>query len=151
MVVEIVIGILLLAIAVFVSFRILGSIAMGVLLIGLTLIASYLILGSLPDFKSIPILGQFIPKTGKFLDVFHKMDIFVDRDAQNNLLITVVNTGRYDLSEFKVFVDGQAVSVLNSPKDVLESGKATVIQVDWNKDFSEILVQSKEVSVGYKK
>lgn len=150
MVVEIIIGMLLLVIVAFVSFRVLGSIVMGVFLIGLTLFASYLILGSLPDFKSIPIVGQFIPKTGKFLDVYN-MDVFVDRDVQNNLLITVVNKGRLDLSEFKVYVDGQIVDILNSPKSVLESGESMIIQVDWNKDFSEILVQSKEINVSYKK
>ena len=62
MVLELIFGFLILAIAVFIAVRILGNVAIGVTLIALVLLASYLLLGSFPSLKTIPVLGSYIPK-----------------------------------------------------------------------------------------
>lgn len=155
----IIIGIILLAIAVYIGVKILKNIIIGFVLICLVILASFLIFGSIPNLRDIPIIGQYLPKIptspGEVVvsikNILYNLEILnVNRDSQNNLLITVVNTGKLEVSGFNVSVDNQTVRIINSPKDPLKSGESTIIQTDWNKGFSEILVQTKQVNATYK-
>lgn len=158
MVIPAIVGIILLAIIVYVVLKILKNLVLAFVLIALVFIASFFIFGSLPDLKTIPYIGQFIPKlpstTGEAIavikNVFYSVEILsTSRDSQNDLLVTVANTGKLDASNFKIFVDGQQVSIINDPTDPLKSGKTTVIQTDWNKDFSYLLVQTKNANATF--
>ncbi|MDI6798664.1 MAG: hypothetical protein QMD12_01540 [Candidatus Aenigmarchaeota archaeon] len=163
--IPIIIGIILLIIAVYFGFKILKNIIIGAILIGLVILASFLIFGSIPDLRGIPIIGGLfqtigglfpsMPTTaGEILvgirNIIYNIEILgVNRDAHNNLLVTVVNTGKLEVSELRVFVDNQTVRTINLPKDPLKSGEVTIIQTDWNRSFTEVLVQTKQVNATY--
>ena len=167
MVVPFIIGIILLIIVVYISLKVLQNVVVGVVLIALVLFASYLIFGSIPSLKDIPIIGSYLegfiskyfpPKipssTGEIIaivkNVLYKIEILsVERDSNSNLLITVVNTGKLEVSGFKVFVDGKEAKILNEPKDPLKSKEVTVLQVDWKANYSKILVKTLQASVNY--
>jgi hypothetical protein len=155
--INLIIGAILLVVAVFLVTRIFKSIIEGLILIAIVILACYFIFGSLPNLGNIPLIGgliqKFIPKFPSSLEevivkikgVAYSLDILgVSRDSENNLLITITNTGKLDLSEFKVYVDNKKVEILNEPKELLKSGKTLVLQVDWKEDFSKIEVQTKE-------
>jgi hypothetical protein len=152
-------GILILLTAVYIGIKILKNIIVGVILIALVLIASFLIFGSLPNLREIPFIGQFLPSISTPQDIIlaiknilYNIEIVdVSRDSQNNLLIAIANTGKLEVSQIKVFVDNQTVSIINSPKDPLKSGEITLIQTNWNQSFSEILIQTKQVNATYRK
>ena len=159
MVISIIIGILILAIVVYTMFKIVKNLIVGLILIFFALIAGYLILGSIPSPRSIPIIGPLLPQVPSSSDIFtYIKSIFrnvqvadVDRDADNNLLIVVVNAGKLQISNFTVYVDNSTTNIINKPRDPLESGQITVIQTDWKKDFKEILVQTSNVNATYSK
>jgi hypothetical protein len=160
MVLPLIFGLMILAIVIYIALRVLGNVVMGLALIALVFIASYLILGYGPDLQAIPFIGQYLPKlpstTGEAIavirDVFYSIAILdVSRDSGGNLLITVANTGKLSVSGFKVFVDGQAAGITNTPKDPLKSKEVTVIQLDWNKDYSDIVVHTDKTLARYKK
>jgi hypothetical protein len=155
--INLIIGVVLLIFAIFLVIRIFKSIIEGIILIAMVVLACYFIFGSLPSIGNIPFIGgliqKFIPKFPtsieevivKIKGVAYSLDILsVSRDSENNLLITVINTGKLDLSEFKVYVDNKRVEILNEQKQPLKSGKALVLQVNWKEDFSKIEVQTKE-------
>jgi len=159
MVLPLIFGIIILVIVAFVALRMLENVVLGAVLIGLTLFASYLILGSWPDLRALPIVGRFIPElpssTGEFItiikNIFYSIDIVtVTRDTSGNLLIAVANTGRLSVSGLKVLVNGQEVEITNSPKDPLNSGESTIIETNWNKEFKEVTVKTKEASSTFK-
>jgi hypothetical protein len=158
MVLQLIFGLIILAIAVFIFLRTLGNILTGVILIALVFIASYFIIGSLPNLQSIPVIGQYLPKiptsAGEAIayikDIFYNIDILgTSRDSNNNLLVTVANTGRLDVSNITVIVDSQQAGILNNPKDPLKSKEVTVIQTNWNKDFQQLVVKTNQATVTY--
>jgi len=158
MVIGIIIGIVLLAIVIFVAIKIVKDVVIGIVLIGLVLLASFLILGSIPSLRSIPIIGPAIPKVPTSLTellsiikrIFYEIKILdVSRDSESRVLITIKNTGRFKVSNFSVFVDGKMAKIINKPKDPLSSGEITTLQTDWKKDFTEILIKSSRVDAIY--
>ncbi len=160
MVVPIIIGLILLAVIVFTVIRVVRDVFLGLVLIGLTLLAAFLILGFVPSIRSIPIIGPLLPEiptslTGAIewiMRFFHNLEIInVSRDAESNLLITISNIGRLQLSDLKVHVDNKTTKILNKPKDPLEPGETTTIQTDWDEDFKGILIQTSRVNVTYSK
>jgi len=159
MVIPIIIGVLILAIIVYTMIKIVKNVIVGLILIFFTLIAGYLILGSLPNLRSIPIIGPLFPEIPSSFDVvnyikkiFQNVEIAdVSRDAENNLLITVVNAGKLQVSNFTIYVDDNKINIINKPKDPLKSGQITVIQTEWNKDFTKILLQTSSVNATYSK
>ena len=158
MVLELIFAIIILLIVFFISVRVVGSITFGIVLIGLVFIASFIIVGSFPNLKSLPLVGglfSFLPSNTTdaiaiIKDVFFSIDIVgTTRDADNNLLVTVANTGKFDVSGFKVFVDNTTVSILNKPKDPLKSREITTIQTDWKVPFTSILVTTKDTKTAF--
>ena len=158
MVISIIIGIIILAIVIFVVIRIVKNLLIGVALIALILIASFLILGSIPSLRSIPMIGPRLPEFPSTLGevvsiikkIFYEIKILdVSRDSNNQILLTIKNTGRLKASNFSVFVDNKTTKIINKPKDPLDSDEITTLQTDWKKDFSEILVQSLKVNATY--
>jgi hypothetical protein len=127
MVISIIIGILILAIIVYTMFKIVKNLIVGLILIFFALIAGYLIFGSLPSLRSIPIIGPLLPQVPSSSDVFtYIKKIFrnvqvadVDRDADNNLLIVIVNAGKLQVSNFTVYVDNSTTNIINKPRDPL--------------------------------
>jgi len=160
MVIGIIIGIIILAIVIFVAMKIVKNIIIGIVLIGLVLLASFLILGSIPSLKSVPIIGPALPRVPTSLTevislikrIFYEIKILdVSRDSENQVLITIKNTGKFNLSNFSVFIDSKKTNIINKPKDPLNSGEITTLQTDWKNNFSEILVQTLRVNATYKK
>ena len=160
MVLPIVIGIIILVIVIFTIIKIAQNLIVGVALIALTLVAAYLIIGYLPTFKNIPIIGPYIPEiptsfTGLITWVkryFQNIEISeISKDAKNNLLITIENTGKFEVSNISIYVDNKSVDIINKPKDPLKPGEVTSIQTDWNKDFHEIIIQTPKLNASYSK
>ena len=160
MVLPIIIGIIILAIVIYVVIKTAQNLIIGVVLIALTLVAAYLILGYLPSLKTIPIIGPYIPEiptsfTGLITWIkryFQSIEINeISKDAKNNLLVTITNTGKIQVSDLKVFVDNKSVNIINKPKDPLKSGEVTSIQTDWDEDFHEIIIQTSKFNVSYSK
>lgn len=159
MVVSIIIGILILAVIVYTMIKIVKSLAIGLILIFFALIAGHLILGSMPSLRSIPIIGPLFPQNPSSFDIvnyikriFQNIEVSeVSRDSNNNLLITVSNPGKMQISNFTVYVDENKVNIINKPRDPLKSGQTTAIQTDWNKDFTKIIVQTSKLNVTYSK
>lgn len=155
-----IIGLIILIIVVFTAIRLVKNVLVGVVLVALTLLGAYLLLGFVPSIRSIPMIGPLLPKVPTSLmgmiswimKFFQNIDIIeVSRDSKNKLLITVENNGRLDVSNFTVYVDDNKVSIINKPKDPLKSGEITIIQANWQKDFSNILVQTSRINATYSK
>jgi len=147
-------GLVIFAIVLVVVFKILKEILVGLVLVLLVVVASTLVLGYF-DASSIPFIGSWIPKFSNtsivviVKNMLYKMEILsVARDADNNLLISVTNTGTLGLSGFNVTVDGNAVGIKNKVLP-LKSGQTTILQTDWNKDFTKIQVKTQDASTTY--
>src|SRR2546422_62990 len=141
MVVPAIIGVMLLAIVGYISFKVLQNIFLGLVLIAITFIATLLIFGSFPSLRSVPVIGGVFPEipgnVGDFIvavrNIFYHEDILgVSRDSNNNLLIVVINSGKLSLSNFTVSIDNHTVPLLNKIDNPLASGKTTVFQVSWS-------------------
>ena len=147
-------------IVVFTAIRLVKNVLVGVALVALTLLGAYLLLGFVPSIRSIPMIGPLLPKVPTSLmgmiswimKFLQNIDIIeVSRDSKNKLLITVENTGKLEVSNFTVYVDDNKVSIINKPKDPLKSGEITIIQANWQKDFSNILIQTSRINATYSK
>lgn len=154
---EIIFGIIILGIAVYIALRVVGNIAIGIILIGLVLLASYLLIGGFPNLQNIPIIGHYLPKmpgtTGEAIamvkNALYSIKILsTGRDSQNDLLITLGNTGKLELSNFTIFVDNEKVNIINK-QGSLKSGDVTVIQVDWKEIFNNISVYAGNTNTTY--
>ena len=153
MVIPIIVGIILFVVAIYIGFKIIKNILMGFVFIVLIVLACFLIFGS------IPFIGNFfsrIPTTPEGIiiaikNIFYSIDVLgVERDSENNLLVAVGNIGKLEVSNITIFVDNQTTNIKNTPKDPLKSGEITIIQTNWNTNFSEIVVQSNHVNATYK-
>jgi hypothetical protein len=160
MVFSVIIGILILAVVIFVVIRIVKNIVIGIALIGLILLASFLILGSFPNLRTIPIIGPRLPRVPSSLGevisiikkIFYEIKILdVSRDSKNQILITVKNTGKLKASNFSIFIDNKKTEIINDFKDFLNPNEMATIQTNWKSDFSEILVQSLKVNATFRK
>jgi len=159
MVISAIIGIIILAIVIFFAIKIIKNVLIGLALICLILLASFLILGSIPNLRSIPIIGPRLPRVPSSLGgvisiikkIFYEIEILdVSRDSRNQILITIKNTGRMELSNFSVIIDNKKTEIINRPKDPLEPGEMTTIQTSWKEDYNEILVQTPKVNATVK-
>jgi len=154
MVLPLIFGIIILAILVYIGMRIFKTLVIGILLIVLVFIDSFLIFGSFPDLQAIPFIGRYLPKLpssvgdafSSIRKFFFNLEIVDVSRSGENLLITVANTGKLSLSNFKVFIDGEYTTIINKPKDPLKSGELTVLQVGWNGNFNKILVQTDQAN-----
>jgi len=148
-------GIALLVVAVYIIFRVIGNIALGALLLLIVFLASYLLVGSFPKLGDIPVIGNFIPTTGKAIatikDFAYSMDIIGDStSSNNNLLITVANTGQLEVSNFTAYVDNQKVDILNN-KDFLKSSDVVVFELNWKEEFKLVSIKSDQTEAVYEK
>jgi len=155
MVLEFFFGIALLVIVAYVIFRVIGNVALGTILVLIVFLASYLLLGSFPRLSDMPIIGKFIPTTGKTIavikDLAYSMDIIgVSTNSDGNLLVTIVNTGQLELSNFTAYVDGQQVEILNN-KGSLKSGNVIVFELNRKDDFERIVIRSSQTEAIYGK
>ncbi|MBI2545286.1 MAG: hypothetical protein HYW22_01645 [Candidatus Aenigmarchaeota archaeon] len=153
MVIELLFGIALLAVVAYTIFRVIGSVAIGVALVAAVFIASYLLTGALPELGTVPLVGNFLPKTGQAIAVIHNTVysseiLSVAKSSNGNLLVTFVNTGQLHLSNFTAYVDGKPVDILNK-KDSIKSGEITVFELDWKQPFENIIITSDQTRAVY--
>ena len=158
MVIPVIIGILILGIIIYTMLKIVKNVVVGIILIFFALVAGYLILGSIPNPRSIPLIGPLFPEIPSeplsiisyVKKIFRNIEIAdVSRDDENNLLITVVNAGKLQVSNFTIYVDDKKTNIINKPKDPLKPGQITIIQTDWSEDFTKILVQTPNINATY--
>jgi hypothetical protein len=160
MAISVIIGILILGVIIYTMLKIVKNVVVGIVLIFFALVAGYLILGSIPSPRSIPVIGPLFPEIPSeplsiisyVKKIFRNIEIAdVSRDDENNLLITVVNAGKLQVSNFTVYVDDKKTNIINKPEDPLKPSQITVIQTDWAKDFMKILVQTSNINATYSK
>ena len=153
-----VISLIILIVVVFTVMRVVKNVLTGAILIGAILLVAYLILGFVPSVRTIPVIGPVLPQVptslvgmiSRVMRFLWNMEILeVSRDSGNNLLITIENTGNFELSNFTVYVDDIEVSIINKPKDPLDSEEITTIQTDWEKEFSVVLIQTSRVNATF--
>jgi hypothetical protein len=158
MAISVIIGILILGVIIYTMLKIVKNVVVGIVLIFFALVAGYLILGSIPSPRSIPVIGSLFPEIPSeplsiisyVKKIFRNIEIAdVSRDDENNLLITVVNAGKLQVSNFTVYVDDKKTNIINKPEDPLKPGQITVIQTDWAEDFMKILVQTSNINATY--
>lgn len=131
-----------------------GSITLGILLVLTVFLASYLLVGSFPELASIPLIGNIVPKTtgdaiATIKDTVYSMDILgVSKSSSDNLLVTVANTGRLELTNFTSYADGNQTKILNS-KDSLKSGEIVVFELDWKEEFKDVVIKSTQTEAIY--
>ena len=148
-------GVALLIVVVYIIFRIIGNVALGALLVMIVFLASYLLIGSFPKLGDMPVIGNFIPATGKAIavikDFAYSIDIIgVSAGSNGNLLVTIANTGQLEVSNFTAYVDEKNVDILNK-KDSLKSGDVVVFELDWKGDFRRASVRSDRIEAVYEK
>lgn len=112
-------------------------------------------MGSFPDLKTVPVIGQFIPEipTGDAIavikDTLHSIDILGFSKASNgNLLVTVANTGQFEVSNFTAYVDGRQVEILNN-KDTLQTKEVVTFELDWKGNFEKIKIKTGQAEDEY--
>ena len=158
MVLEIIFGLIVVAIIVFVVMRIVGNITLGILLVAVVFVISYVLIGSFPNVKEIPIIGrlfEFTPSiTGDFSsginNLFFRIEIIgTARDSQNNLLVVIENTGIFDVNDYNILVDNTTARITNTPKDPLKPSETTTLETDWKDNAISILVETNQTKATY--
>ncbi len=74
--------------------------------------------------------------------VFRLDTLETERISENTLLINAMNTGNFDVSGFRVFVDNKTVEITNEPTEPLHYNETTVIEAEWEGDFTDIMVEA---------
>lgn len=146
-----ILGLIILGIIAYVAIKVLGDLLKGLLLIACVFLVSVFLLGTLPDLSTLPLVGKYLPPTGKFTQsirgFFYSLNLLsTSKTASGNLLILVANTGKLPLSNFSVELDGKRVKILNNPKDPLNAGEATAIEVDWKGSYENLTVYTKKAT-----
>lgn len=151
-------GILLFVVALYFILKVLKNLILGVIAIFVLLLAYTFIFGSSPEVCTMPVIEKIISPICNFSSnpseiiisvkkVFYSVDaITTSRDNQNNLLVVVSNTGKFDESGFEVFVDNSTVKITNKPNDPLKSGETTVIHTNFNSSCSTVFVKTNQTS-----
>ena len=150
-------ALILLIIVVFIGLRILGNFVTGLAMVVLVMMASFILAGSLPDLQALPIIGQYVPSLpsateaiGVIKNVFYNLDILgTSRDAGDNLIVIVANTGKLDISGLNVSVDNQIVQVINPVNYPLKSKQVAALQTNWHEGFSGIVVSGEKARATY--
>lgn len=161
-----IITVLVLLVAAYVVYKIVKGIVSNVILVVLIAIVFLIVSGSIPQVKSkiesIPFVGGLLSKAPTMFGfaemawkLLYNVEIMDPACASdNNLLITVKNSGRLDVSGIKVLVNDKDAGVTNKPSDPLKSGQSTTIQTDHNagadcKGFEKIEVKTDQASATY--
>lgn len=135
-----IIGLVILAIAIGTFLKVMGNVVKAALLIGLILIGSTMFIGGTPELGNLPLIGGLFPhvdmSAGGILQMAKGMAWSVDvigagKDSEGTMAILVANTGQFDISGIQVQVNGQAVSVTNSPKLPLAKGETALVDTDF--------------------
>jgi len=130
-------GLVILAVAVWTAFRIFKNVFEGVVLIVMAVVATSLVIGGAPELSTLPIVGSILPQyniSASEIIVAAKgfawgvQILAVERAGNGNMLVAVANTGQLELSEYKLFVNGQQVPILNLPKSPLKKGETTILE-----------------------
>ncbi len=146
MILELIFGLAILGVVFYILFKMLDSIAVGALLVLAIFISSYLILGSFPEITNVPIIGQFLPKTGQIIAVIgdsqYSIDILDVSIASNgNVLVAVLNNGNLGLTNLTAHVDGMPVEIVKGDK-VINSGDVTVLELAWSGEFKRVVISN---------
>lgn len=130
-------GLIVLAVAIWTVFRVFKNVFEGVVLILMAVVATALVIGGAPELGSLPIVGNILPQYNiSTSDIIVAAKGFawgikilaVEKAGNGNTMIAVANTGQLDLSEFRLFVNGQQVPIINLPKSPLKKGETAILE-----------------------
>jgi len=144
--IEIVLGILIAGILIFLLIKAIGNILKGMFLLFLAFLIYYFLISSLPSLNfSLQPIGNFLrAPIDRVKNIFYNLEIVTVSNSKNNLLIIVIkNNGFLPLSHFNVRIDGKEVKIINNI-NILLPKQIGVLEIDWNGNYSKIEVFAKE-------
>ncbi len=146
-----VIGIVLIVIAIVSLVKLLRNVFMAIVMVAILLIGVFMVLNSLPSIADKAGISSLKDKFGKNIsaDKFQLPDgvskillsvgaksenidvVATGTDDKGDMLVVVANTGRNELKDFVILVEGKPISWRNKPLIPLSSGKSTVFQTNY--------------------
>ena len=154
---QIAIGIFLFLVALYLILKVMKNVLLVLVAIVILFMSYTFIYGSSPEVCTFPVIGTIIKPICSFSsnpsgiivavkDIFYNTDVIAtSRDSQNNLLVVVSNTGKLNLSGFKITVDGNQVGIKNKIPDSLKSGETYVFTTNFSASCSNVTVQTNQI------
>lgn len=140
--IQAIIGVVLLVAVVIIIIKTLKHLVTAVILIVLLIVGASLIFGSLPDLSTLPVIGPviktltpWIPESPgevilKMKDVFYNLEIMSATQSSNgNIIVALVNTGKFDQSDFTAKADGEEAFLVQGP-ETLKPGESGIIELE---------------------
>jgi len=136
---QILFGILLLALGVYFAMKVIGNALKVLFILALFGLGMFLILGYVPFVDKIDLKSLF----GLSIDG-------VGKDKDGYLLVFVKNKWFFEARNLTAEVDGNQTKIANGIESIKGRG-SSILQLDWDKDFSRIRVSSSIGSAEYVK
>jgi len=134
---QIILGALILALGVFVAIKTMRNFFKVVLVLVLIALGMFLIFGYVPFAGKINLKSMFSLSIDG-----------VGRDKDGYLLVFVKNKWFFEAKNITAEVDGNQTKVLNIIENIKGRG-SSILQLEWDKDFSKIKISSSTGSAEY--
>ena len=153
---QIAIGIVLFVFALYLILKVMKNVLLVIVAIVVLFMSYTFIYGSSPEICTMPVIGTIINPICSFSsnpsgvivavkDIFYNTEVIAtSRDSQNNLLVAASNTGKFDLSGFKIFVDGNEVGIKNNIPAVLKSGQTYVFSTNFSGSCTNVTIKTNQ-------
>ncbi len=136
---QILFGFLLLALGVYLAIKLIGNSIKVLFILALIFFGMFLVFGYVP----------FVEKVN-FKSMFSLSIDDVGRDKDGCLLVFVKNKWFFEAKNITAEVDGNETKILNRIESIKGRG-SSILQLEWDKDFSKIKISSSIGSAEYNK
>lgn len=165
-----IVGIVLIIVAIVFIVKLMREVLVALLMVGVLVLGIFMFLNSVPSLAEKTGFESLKEKmSGTKISDSNLMPSGVDKillalkvkgesvdvvgtgvDEQGNLLVVVVNTGKDELKDFAILVEGKPMTWKNKPLIPLSSGKSTIFQTNY-RPVGEVNVEVKagNVSASY--
>ena len=134
---QIFLGLLFLALGVFVAIKIIGNFFKVFLVLALIALGMFLVFGYVPFADKINLKSMFSLSIDG-----------VGRDKDGYLLVFVKNRWFFEAKNITAEVDGNQTNLLNGVGSIKGRG-GSILQLNWSKDFGKIKISSSAGSAEY--
>ncbi|MFH8080331.1 MAG: hypothetical protein QXO84_00395 [Candidatus Aenigmatarchaeota archaeon] len=129
--IQIVLGLLLILLGVFLASKIVGNLIKLFLLLIIFFLGFYLIFGYIPYSSTIFDLKN----------IFGISILSIGKDVEGKMLLAVKNNWFFEAKNLSVSINGNETGILNNVKSI-KGRKIEILQVDWREDFNKIIISS---------
>jgi hypothetical protein len=136
---QIFLGILLLALGVYLAMKVIGNALKVLFILALFGLGMFLILGYVPFAEKVNLKSLFSLSIDG-----------VGRDKDGYLLVFVKNKWFFEARNLTAEVDSNQTKIANGIESI-KGRESSILQLDWNKDFSRIRISSSIGSAEYVK